>query len=373
MKIFNYFPHRVLANRALQRTADEIRKEIEEQRAICENEQKKLEQELQQALERRQKDLETIKQDYQARLESHFAVLSGFNSLLYEYGDLYFERKLLKEIQRIRIKTKKAYEHESEYLRKQAKLLQADIGLLEERKSILAMQVDVSEFTETLGLMNSRIEPSESNDARALLKRIDEMLQAEQDPSTISALKLLRKRIRERSEYISEISYITWMSIQKANLKNMLSSEARKSKSMAESIEEVIQEETVRIQKLDGSLAESGKRIWDIIDAPINEIYSERESIKAKHKKLVEKVKAVQNEIDWRYRLGPSSDYDYRQITGLKEERTSIQDEIERLSIESKLSHLKSEEEEQKRKKNAILAILKETGIYLEGKEIKNR
>lgn len=373
MKILNYIPHRVLANRALQRTADEIREEIEEQRVICENEQKKLEQELQQVLERRQQDFEKLKQEYQARLEGHYAVLSGFNSTLREYGDLYFERKLVKEIQRKRKNLKKSYERESEYLRNQVKLLQADIGLLEERKSILAMQVDVSDFTEALGLMNSGIEPSESNDARALLKRIEEMLQAEQDPSTISALIQLKRRIRERSEYISEICYISWMSIQKANLKNTLSIEARKAKSMAESIGEDIKAETPRIQALDVSLAERGKRVWDIIDAPINAIYNERESVKAKHKKLIEKVKAVQDEIDWRYRLGPSSDYDYRQITGLKEERTSIQDDIERLNIESKLSQLKAEEDEEKRKRNAFLTILKEAGVYLEGREIKRR
>lgn len=373
MKIFNYIPHRVLANRALQRTADEIRKEIEEQREICENEQKKLEQELQQVLERRQQYLEKLQQEYHARLESHFAVLSGFYSTLYEYGDLYFERESVKEIQRKRIKIKKAYERESKYLRKQVKLLQADIGLLEERKSILAMQVDVRDFTETLGLMNSRIELSESNDARALLKRIDEMHQAGQDPSTISALKQLKRRTRERSEYISEISYISWMSIQKASLKNMLSNGARKAKSIAESIEEEIQADTARIQALDVSLAESGKRVWDVIDAPINAIYNERESIKTKHKKLVEKVKAVQDEIDRLYRLGPSSDYDYRTINGLKEERTSIQNKIKQLSIDSKLRQFKDEEEEEKNKKNAILAILNEAGIYLEGKENKRR
>ena len=373
MKVFNYIPHRVLANRALQRSADEIRKEIEEQREIRENEQKKLEQELQQVLEQRQQDFETLKQEYQARLESHRAVLSGFYTTLCEYGDLYFERKLVKEIQRKRIKIKKAYERESDYLRKQVKLLQTDIGILEERKSILAMQVDVSDFTEALGLMNSRIDPSDSKDARALLKQVDEILQEESDPSIIIALKQLKRRIRERSEYLSEISYITWMSIQKANLKNMLSNEARKAKSIADSMEEDINSESARIKDLDVLLAERGKQIWDIWDTPINAIHSKRVSIKARHKKLVEEVKAVQDEIDWRYRLRPSSDYDYRKLAELKENRAKIQNDIEDLSIESKLGQFKAEEEEESRKRNAILAILKEAGIYLEGKESKRR
>ena len=268
MSYSDYIPHRMLLNRSLRKSSDELRRRADE----YQSEYERRASECRERIEATELELRTEREIVQAmlvrELDEAEAELRLFCDDIVAYVDRYLYFECLRRIKPIRSAQIDIYREDEGFLSKQMRLIGDEIDLLRNRKAELQSYVDIKDIVELADLTGAPpLNLKDCEDCGSLLKQVRSRLDELKDngDSEYYALKRFNLIVQERAEHLYAIQYIDWIIRQKkiysAQLKRKRDM-VRDERGEAEASMSLLEEEMADIDHELDVLAEKVRMRW---------------------------------------------------------------------------------------------------------------
>ena len=332
MEIIDYLPHRLLANRSLKREAQKVNDRYEEVKREIARKRCESKIEIEKAREAANARVNEAVRFLNEQLNQDAEIISNQAANMCEYSRLCFERDFLDaKRQGIEVE-KKTIEEYIVFLTSRMTLIGGVIAALEDRKTILAQRVDVSDIIRLLTLSGADIILDETESAETLLEKVSAKTKEKKENFLLhSTLKKLERLVQEREELRPMIQYIEWLIEQKKrlsqewkDLRDHLQSELSPIKVR---LDECVMEQSIVIDQIE-SQARKIREIWAkpllYLSADLTEI---KMTIDDKHKEKNRIEQAIQSS----KKMYPDDKYKRKERKEQYEEKEKIKSEIETL------------------------------------------
>ena len=214
MSAWDYImPHRLLVNRSLRKAAQELRDRVELYQIEFDRRLEDCKSDLQRAEEDKNKELEAFKSALLQELHDDHQVLEEIQGNIVQYIDCYFNRSYLYQLVEIYKRESDIFHEDYTFLSNEIKPIEHEIGLLRERQNELTAFIKVDDIIHLATLTGYDLDFQSTDDARQLLGKISAALETYSGEDRVEKYALLRLKtiIQERSDYLSTISYISWV------------------------------------------------------------------------------------------------------------------------------------------------------------------
>lgn len=214
MSAWDYImPHRLLVNRSLRKAAQELRDRVELYQIEFDRRLEDCKSDLQRAEEDKNKELEAFKSALLQELHDEHQILEEIQGNIVQYIDCYFNRSYLYQLVEIYKRESDIFHEDYTFLSNEIKPIEHEIGLLRERQNELTAFIKVDDIIHLATLTGYDLDFQSTDDARQLLGKISAALETYSGEDRVEKYALLRLKtiIQERSDYLSTISYISWV------------------------------------------------------------------------------------------------------------------------------------------------------------------
>lgn len=227
MSAWDYImPHRLLINKSLRKTSQELRDRIELYQIEFDRRLEVCQAELQQAEESKNIELDAFKAALIQELSDDHQTLEEVQGNIIAYIDCYFYRAYLYQLIEINKRKNDVYHEDYSFLSSEMNAIDDEIVLLRERQNELTAFTKVDDIIQLATLTGYDLGFKSTDDAKQLLGKISTALETYRGDDRVEKYALLRlkKIIQERSDYLPTISYISWVIQIKRRFRKQLSS-----------------------------------------------------------------------------------------------------------------------------------------------------
>lgn len=227
MSVFDYLPHRLLLNRPLRKSADQLRMAVDSYQEKYERQAAAYEADIKETGFQLEKKYENVRASLEAELKTHESELANLLNDVSSYSDCFLLLKCLREKAKLQYEIVRINKESVLYLREQMHLIGKEVDLLRARRDELSSLVAVDDFIELsrLSCGDLRIEGREGCEEllSSIRSKLDDL--PEGHPEERSALIRLRNIIQERADYLPLIQYVEWIIEQKIGFSKKLKRE----------------------------------------------------------------------------------------------------------------------------------------------------
>lgn len=318
MSVWDYLmPHRLFINMSLRKASQELRDRVETYQIEFDRRLKECQSDLQRAEDKKNRELEAFKEDLFQELSHNHQILEEIQGNILKYIDCFFHRAYLFQLLEIDNRQNDILHEDYVFLGSQIKTIDNEVALLRERQNELTVFTRVDDIIHLASLTGYDLEFQPTDDAKQLLAKISDTLEAYSGEDRVEKYALLRLKtiIQERSDYLPTINYISWVIRIKNRYRKQLSSKRsdvkKEQAALRESISYVRNEIRDLTKELD-LLAEKVRYYWakpitylnaDICYAYIElkekkeKLRNEAPALRRKRKELIDKKRSAISEI----------------------------------------------------------------------------
>ena len=383
-------PHRLLVNKSLHKSSEELRSRIDDYKLHYELEIERCGAEIEQAKADKDKDFDKVTLSLIDELAKDADLFEKVRISLLEYVDLFLHRQCLYKTREYKNLEKQALSEYISFLSERMGLIGKEIEILETRKDKLIVQANVDDIIELIVMTGNNLIVDENANAKSLLDKVSELRDSYgfDDKITKDSLNRLRVILQERVEFISIIQYISWTIQQKIQMSRHLSGERRRIINDMDNKVNEVQEVSKNIDGLSHTLDEQARRVRDYWAIPITKInvktnfmYMEKQELHdsvenetLKLNRLHEELKETSEKIE-RMKGQPSSDsgtwnrlWDEKssykeEIASSKRKRKMLYEQIPQ--INSDIETLKSERQQWYERRDMLYSLCKRNNVDL--------
>ena len=360
-KIDLILPHRLLINQSLRKETEKLRIRIKQYNDQYELERQNILKDLEETRIQLDESFEKAKASAIACLSTDQDAIISISQAIIDYSSAYFSRQLLykkKEVLEVQIRSKKNYIH---FLSSQMKEIGVEVESLRNRITLLSQNADVSEILQLIRLSGCALQIDDINNAKELLNLVTKQIElnAEDKGITWYTLQDLKRLLEQRTAFISEIQFISWVIEQKIQLSKELRNTRSRLRIENKELKSNTEEFDNEIKKFNSILCDNAKIIrfyWAknivLIGADIEEHYIRKEELQRdavcyfeKLKPLREEKNNILNEIEIMKRYHSTDSYKWEKnqkklsdsfgkIKELETEKNELAEEKERLDEE---------------------------------------
>ena len=227
MSAWDYImPHRLLINKSLRKASQELRDRVEVYQIEFNRRLEECQADLQQAEENKNRELEAFKEDLLRELSNDHQILEEIQGNILKYIDRFFCRAYLFQLLEIDKRRNDILHEDYVFLGSQINTIDDEVVLLRERQNELTAFTKVDDIIQLATLTGYDLAFQPTDDARQLLGKISDALEAYSGEDRVEKYALLRLKtiIQERSDYLPTINYISWVIRIKNRYRKQLSS-----------------------------------------------------------------------------------------------------------------------------------------------------
>lgn len=303
MSAWDYImPHRLIINKCLRKVSQELRDRVETYQIEFNRRLEECQSDLQRAEEIKNRELEAFKEDLLREFSHDHQIMEEIQGNILKYTDRFFYRAYLFQLLEIDKRRNDILHEDYVFLSSQIQTIDNEVVLLRERQNELTVFTRVDDIIRLASLTGYDLDFQPTDDAKQLLGKISDALEAYsgEDRAEKYALLRLKTIIQERSDYLPTINYISWVIRIKNRYRKQLSfkrSDVKKEQAtLRESMASVRDEIRVLTEELD-LLAEKVRYYWakpiTYLNADISYAYIE---LKGKKEKLRTEAPALRRE-----------------------------------------------------------------------------
>lgn len=264
MSAWDYIiPHRLLINKSLRKASQELRDRVSAFQIEFNQRLEECETEIKLAEDEKNKQLEAFKATLVQELNDDYQLFLDVQENIIQYSECFFRRAYL--LQRIDIKKKQngILREDYAFLSAQITIVDDEIVLLRERQNELTELTKVDDIIQLSLLSGYDLCFQPTDNAKQLLVKISDALEAYQGQDTVEKYALLRLKniIQDRSDYLPTIQYISWVIKIKRSFRKQLSSMRQDIKQERAAIRENLSVINSEIHALDDRLRYLAERI----------------------------------------------------------------------------------------------------------------
>ena len=328
-------PHRLLINKSLRKVSQELRDRVETYQIEFNRRLEECQSDLQRAEEKKNRELEAFKEDLLRELGHDQQTLGEIQGNILKYIDRFFYRAYLYQLLEIDKRRNDILHEDYVFLSSQIKTIDDEVVLLRERQNELTVFTGVDDIIHLASLTGYDLDFQPTDDAKQLLGKISDALEAYSGEDRVEKYALLRLKtiIQERSDYLPTINYISWVIRIKNRYRKQLSSKRSDVKKeqaiLRENMTSVRNEIRIVTEELE-LLAERIRYYWakpiTYLNADICYTYVE---LKGKKEKLRNEAPALRRE---RKELNDKRRSAISEIRDKKRERREVGSELRSMS-----------------------------------------
>ena len=350
-------PHRLLINQSLRKEAEKLRIHIDEYKERYDAHYQKNIEELESVRDQLNSEYGQTEKAIIDALSSDVEVMQEISDAIAAYVSAYFDRRLAYKKKEINTVQTKLVEEYIGFLSEQMSELGSEIDILRSRIEILTRKADVADILHLVKLSGNVFQVEEINDARELLERIKSQMDSAYENDSIAWYSLfnLRAILEERTSFLAEIQYISWIIEQKIQLSKELKSSREEQYKLQSDLTMEAERLQSEIADLSSILLNRAKEIrffWArrivFVGAEIEDNYTRINRLKEdtaefseKRKSLYHAKEAVQQDID---KMKDEHSSDSFRWDRLQREKRDLSEEIRNLKsrIDSSNSEIES-------------------------------
>lgn len=346
------YPHRLLINQSLRKEVEKLRVHIDEYKERYDAHYQKNIEELESVRDQLNSEYEQAQKAIIDTLSSDVEVMQEISDAIAAYVSAYFDRQLAYKKKEINAVQMKIVEEYIGFLSEQMSEISSEIDILRSRIELLSREADITDILHLVQLSGEAFSINEVNNAKELLEIVKQQMDAAYEENSVTWYSLLNLRtiLEERTSFLTEIQYITWVIEQKIQFSKEL---------------RVLREEQYRLQSnliteaetLQGEIEDLSSILWTrakeirfywarpmvFIGADIEESLSRIKSLKGDIAEYSEKRKAlyrdkerIQQDID---RMKEEHSSDSFKWDRLQREKRDVSEEIRDIKSKMDSSH----------------------------------
>lgn len=394
-------PHRFCINRNLNKESEKLTNKINEYEAELDS----IKIEIEAFRNKKEKEYQEIVEHLNKELQKKINQHEDLKNNLSKYVELCLKEQILWQNKRILELEKTKQRDYSAFLTKLIQQIAKDIELLEQRKIILNLKVDISSILKLASLSGCEIKfPTDNiNDILETIQKEISNLNQDNWVRKTTLLKLKRV-VQEHMESQKMIQYIDWVIQQKKLSSKRLASKRKQSNNELSLLEKQIfeaKQERKKNREQMGKLAHAVRCFWvkPILDLDVKisnikkkkaEIYTEKDKLNIDIDEAKTKKRQISKEIeDIKKSLSSNSSWDdlwkeknklSKRLGDLYESKKQKSQELSQLYEDQKKYHIKKDEWLEKRrvllsllKKNKVNSKLLKQSVKTDEKEIAKK
>ncbi len=318
MSAWDYImPHRLLINKSLRKASQELRDRVEAFQIEFNLRLKECQDDLRRAEENKNRELEAFKAELLRELRDEHQSLQEIQGNILKYIDRFFYRSYLFQMLEIDKRRNDILHEDYSFISSQSKTIDNEIEILRERQNELTAFTRVDDIIHLTALSGYDLDFQSTDDAKELLRKITDALEAYRGADRVEKYALLRLKtiIQERSDYLATITYITWVirikNRYRKQLASMRADVKKEQATLREDMSSIRNEIQALTEELD-LLAEKVRYYWakpiTYLNADIScayiELKEEKErlrndapTLRSERKELIEKRRSAITEI----------------------------------------------------------------------------
>lgn len=225
MSVWDYImPHRLLINKSLRKTAQELRDKVEAYQIEFESRRADCIAELQRVEEKKNKEIENFADLLNRELAEDQQTLQEVQQNILQYISCYFNRAYLYQTLEIKKKISDILNEDYLFLSEQINTIDIEIDLLRDRQKELTAFTNVEDIIQLATMTGYDLDFQPTDNAQKLLDKISAAIQNYSGEDRVEKYALLRLKliIQERSDYLPAIQYISWIIRIKLQFKRQL-------------------------------------------------------------------------------------------------------------------------------------------------------
>lgn len=375
-------PHRFFINRNLNKESEKLTNKINEYEVELDSIKREIEAFRNKKEKEYQEIVEHLNNELQKKINQH----EDLKKNLSKYVELCLKEQILWQNKRILELEKTKQRDYSAFLTKLIQQIAKDIELLEQRKIILNLKVDISSILRLASLSGCEINfPTDNiNDILETIKKEISNLNQDDWVKKTTLLKL-KKVVQEHMEFQKMIQYIDWVIQQKKLSSKKLASKRKQSNNELSLLEKQIfeaKQERKKNREQMGKLAHAVRCFWvkPILDLDVKisnikkkkaEIYTEKDKLNIDIDEAKTKKRQISKEIeDIKKSRSSNSSWDdlwkeknklSKRLGDLYESKKQKSQELSQLYEDQKKYHIKKDEWLEKRR--VLLSLLKNNKV----------
>lgn len=394
-------PHRFCINRNLNKESEKLTNKINEYEAELDS----IKMEIEAFRNKKEKEYQEIVEHLNKELQKKINQHEDLKNNLSKYVELCLKEQILWQNKRILELEKTKQRDYSAFLTKLIQQIAKDIELLEQRKIILNLKVDISSILKLASLSGCEIKfPTDNiNDILETIQKEISNLNQDDWVRKTTLLKLKRV-VQEHMESQKMIQYIDWVIQQKKLSSKRLASKRKQSNNELSLLEKQIfeaKQERKKNREQMGKLAHAVRCFWvkPILDLDVKisnikkkkaEIYTEKDKLNIDIDEAKTKKRQISKEIeDIKKSRSSNSSWDdlwkeknklSKRLGDLYESKKQKSQELSQLYEDQKKYHIKKDEWLEKRrvllsllKKNKVNSKLLKQSVKTDEKEIAKK
>ena len=211
MSVWDYIiPHRLLINKSLRKSAQELRDKVEAYQIEFESRRADCIAELQRVEEKKNKDIENFADLLNRELAEDQQTLQEVQQNIIQYISCYFYRAYLYQTLEIKKKISDILNEDYLFLSEQINTINIEIDLLKDRQKELTAFTNVEDIIQLATMTGYDLNFLPTDNAQKLLDKISTAIQNYSGEDRVEKYALLRLKliIQERSDYLPAIQLI---------------------------------------------------------------------------------------------------------------------------------------------------------------------
>ena len=350
------YPHRLLINQSLRKEAEKLQIHIDEYKERYDAHYQKNIEELESVRTQLNSEYDQAEKEIIDALSSDVKEMQEISNAIAIYVSAYFDRQLAYKKKEINTAQMKIVEEYIGFLSEQMSEIGSEIDILRSRIEILTREADIADILHLVKLSGSVFQVEEVNNAKELLEKIKSQMDSVYENDSIAWYSLfnLRTILEERTSFLAEIQYISWIIEQKIQFSKELKASREEQYKLQSDLTMEAERHQSEIADLSSILLNRAKEIrffWarqivfvgaEIEDnfSRINELIEDTAELSEKRKSLYRDKEAVQQDID---KMKDEHSSDSFRWDRLQREKRELSEEIRQLK--SRIDSSNSEKE----------------------------